>query len=90
MVRWRSPALEPKEVSSQSWTPPADWVALAMVCSTGSASPVSAPLTVGIPAPVGAKPFCTSELTMYLRNSTHSGGAFLEQAKPSPPPICVV
>src|SRR3954451_12608615 len=27
---------------------------------------------------------------MYFRNSTHSGGAFFEQAYPSPPPIWVV
>src|SRR5215468_9895882 len=27
---------------------------------------------------------------MYFRNSTHSGGAFLEQAKPSPPPIAAL
>src|SRR5262249_38204551 len=27
---------------------------------------------------------------MYFRNSTHSGGAFFEQANPSPPPSCTV
>src|SRR5262245_62776377 len=84
------PDLAPNAVSSHSCTPPADWVAFAMVCRTGSDRPTSAPLAVGMPEPVPAKPFCTSGLTMYLRNSTHSAGAFLVHAKPSPPPIWVV
>src|SRR5215218_1125224 len=83
------PAFAPKVVSSQSCVPPADCVAFAIVCRTGSPRPASAPLTVGIPEPMPAKAFCTSGLTMYLRNSTHSFGAFLEHENPSPPPIWV-
>src|SRR5258705_4947059 len=51
-----------------------------------SVTPLSAPWVTGRPAPVSAKPFCTAGLEMYLRKSTHWGGALYEQEKQSPPP----
>ena len=76
--RTRCPARAARSVASV--------VAFRIDFSAGSVTPASAPLATGRPTPVSAYAFCTSGLTMYLRNSTHSAGAFLAQANPSPPP----
>src|SRR3954469_10793709 len=91
MPSFMAPAmLAPYEVSSQSCTYDALFLPLSTSTRFGSVTPDSEPLVTGRPAPLAPNFFCTSTLTMYLSNSTHSGGAFLEQANPSPPPRAAV
>src|SRR3954469_10367679 len=52
----------------------------------GSATAPCEPAATGRPMLRAAQTFCTPTDTMYLRKSTHSGGALYEHEKPSPPP----
>src|SRR3954471_5383241 len=52
----------------------------------GSDTELEVPAATGRPMFRAAQRFCTPADTMYLRKSTHSGGAFHEHEKPSPPP----
>src|SRR4051795_7668070 len=52
----------------------------------GSLTDVWEPAATGRPMFSAAQRFCTPTDTMYLRKSTHSGGALYEHEKPSPPP----